>query len=217
MGDRSTRIIGGIVLCGGRSRRMGRPKLALPFGGETMLGRVVRRLAEAAQPIVVVAATGQALPALAGDVCVARDRREDRGPLEGLAAGLTALGEQVPAAFVTSCDVPLLRPGFAQRMATLLGDFDAAVPHINGFDEPLAAVYRGGVLPHVKELLEADRLRPAYLFDRVRTRRVTVDELSDIDPQLDSLFNVNRPEDYQAALRRAGLEAGENDETPNDE
>ncbi len=47
---------GGIVLCGGQSKRMGRPKAWLPFGGETMLERVVRLLSEVVHPIVVVAA-----------------------------------------------------------------------------------------------------------------------------------------------------------------
>jgi molybdopterin-guanine dinucleotide biosynthesis protein A len=216
MGTMGKLTIGGIVLCGGRSRRMGRPKLALPFGPETMLGRVVRRLGEAAGPVVVVAAPGQALPTLAADVSVARDRRENRGPLEGLAVGLRAIGDRADAAFVTACDVPLLRPDFARRMAALLEDFDAAVPHIGGFDEPLAAIYRRGILPQVETLLKADRLRPTYLFDMVRTRRVADDELTDIDPDLDSLFNVNRPEDYQTALRRAGL-GMTNDEIPNDE
>ena len=48
----------GIILCGGRSTRMGRDKATLPFGPELMLQRVVRLLGEAVQRIVIVAATG---------------------------------------------------------------------------------------------------------------------------------------------------------------
>ena len=47
---------GGIVLCGGKSERMGRPKLLLPFGDETMLARVVRIVGQVVSPVVVVAA-----------------------------------------------------------------------------------------------------------------------------------------------------------------
>ena len=72
---------GGIVLCGGHSRRMGRPKLSLPFGNETMLARVVRVLSEVVSPIVVVAAVDQELPPLPSDVIVTRDKQPDLGPL----------------------------------------------------------------------------------------------------------------------------------------
>ena len=92
-------------------------------------------------------------------------------------------------------------------MIELLAGFDVAVPHVDGYDEPLAAVYRRSALEHVEALLAADRLRPAFLFDRVRTRRVSADELAEVDPDLGSLANVNSPADYLAALARAGLEA----------
>src|SRR5258705_212022 len=78
---------GGIVLCGGKSTRMGASKALLPFGPETMLQRVVRLLETVVSPIVVVAAADQQLPDLPPDVIVSRDEREARGPLEGLRAG----------------------------------------------------------------------------------------------------------------------------------
>lgn len=207
----------GIVLCGGKGRRMGRAKAMLPFGPETMLQRVVRLLGEAVDLTVVTAARGQELPELPPSVIVVHDRNEDRGPLEGLAAGLRALGDRDlvsagreggPAqwvAFVTACDLPLLRPAFVRRMFELSAGHEIAVPHVGGFDQPLSAVYRASVLAEIEALLAAQRLRPAYLFDRVRTRRVTAEELTDVDPHLQSLAGVNRPEDYAAALRRAGL------------
>src|SRR3954454_18916278 len=100
--------LGGVVLCGGQSRRMGRPKAWLPFGGELMLPRIVRLLSEVVSPIAVVAAAEQKLPPLASDVLVVRDPISGRGPLEGLAAGLAHLPVDVTAAYVSSCDVPLL-------------------------------------------------------------------------------------------------------------
>src|SRR5580658_11139925 len=113
---------GGIVLCGGKSTRMGRPKATLPFGPETMLQRVVRLLGTVVSPIVAVAAREQVLPELPDGIIVTRDEREAKGPLEGLRAGLTALPASVDIAYVTSCDVPLLVPGFVERMLELLGD-----------------------------------------------------------------------------------------------
>src|SRR5687768_17249123 len=109
----------GIVLAGGKSTRMGTSKALLPFGDETMLQRVVRILGTVASPVVVVAAGDQQLPHLPADVIVTRDEREGRGPLEGLRAGLRALPAGADAAYATSCDVPLLVPGFVEQMIEL--------------------------------------------------------------------------------------------------
>jgi molybdenum cofactor guanylyltransferase len=196
---------GGIVLCGGRSTRMGTPKATLTFGPETMLQRVVRLLGTVVNPIIVVAARQQPLPPLPESVIVAEDEREQRGPLEGLRAGLKALPNSVDSAYVTSCDVPLLVPGFVTRMIELLGDYDIAVMEIDGFPHPLSAVYRRATLPQVETLLESDKLRPVFLFDAVRTRRVRPEEMRSTDPQLRTLRNLNTPDDYRGALAEAGL------------
>ena len=198
---------GAIVLCGGKSSRMGRDKATLPFGPELMLQRVIRLLGEVVEThqIVVVAAPGQALPELPAGVTVAHDDRSERGPLQGLAAGLRAIADRADAVYVTSCDVPLLVPGFVRRMFELLGDHDIAVPRDQQHHHPLAAVYRPAVLVHVQRLLDADRLRPRFLFDEVRSREVLVEELRAVDPQLTTLENLNSPEDYLAALTSAGL------------
>ena len=196
---------GGVVLCGGKSTRMGVSKATLPFGPETMLQRVVRLLGTVVSPVIVVAAREQSLPELPDDVIVTRDEREQRGPLEGLRAGLTALPNSVDIAYVTSCDVPLLVPGFVERMVELLGDHDIAVMEIDGFPHPLSAVYRRDTLPHVQALLEKERLRPVFLFDAVRTRRVRPEEMASVDRDLRTLRNLNTREDYVAALSEAGL------------
>jgi molybdenum cofactor guanylyltransferase len=196
---------GGIVLCGGKSTRMGASKADLPFGAETMLQRVVRLLATTVSPIVVVAAPQQTLPALPDRVIVTRDEQEGRGPLEGLRAGLKALPTAVDLAYVTSCDVPLLVPPFVSRMIDLAAGHDIAVMEIDGFSHPLSAVYRRSTLPHVEALLAGDRLRPAFLFDLVRTRRVQPAEMAAADPELLTLRNLNTRDDYLDALARSGL------------
>jgi molybdenum cofactor guanylyltransferase len=195
---------GGIVLCGGKSTRMGTSKALLPFGQETMLQRVVRLLGAIVDPIVAVAAVEQPLPALPPAIIVTRDEREGHGPLEGLRAGLKALPEDIDAAYVTSCDVPLLVPAFVEQMLDLARGYDIAVMEIDGFAHPLSAVYRRAMLPHVEALLAQDRLRPVFLFDAVKTRRVRPEEMT-ADPDLLTLRNLNTREDYQQALRTAGL------------
>jgi molybdopterin-guanine dinucleotide biosynthesis protein A len=196
--------VGGIVLCGGESRRMGRPKAWLPFGGELMLPRVVRLLGEVVRPVVVVAAPDQPVPPLPADVPVVRDAERGRGPLQGLAAGLAALRGQADAAYLSSCDVPLLRPAFVRRLIELLGEHAICVPKVGGHHHPLAAVYRLTAADAVRQLLTADRLRPFFLFEAVPTRVVEPAELADVDPDFRSLRNLNTPDEYAAALAEAG-------------
>ena len=186
---------------------MGTPKATLPFGSETMLQRVVRILSTVVSPIVVVAAREQSLPPLPDAIRITRDEREAKGPLEGIRAGLSALPESIDAAYITSCDVPLLVPAFVERMIDLMGDHDIAVMEVDGFPHPLSAIYRRDTLPHVETLLAADRLRPVFLFDAMRTRRVKPEEMTVVDPDLKTLRNLNTPEDYRSALADAGIDS----------
>jgi molybdopterin-guanine dinucleotide biosynthesis protein A len=71
---------------------------------------------------------------------------------------------------------------------------------IDGFAHPLSAVYRRRTLPHIEALLSADRLRPVFLFEAVKTRRVQPGEMAAVDPQLLTLRNLNTPQDYEEAL-----------------
>lgn len=199
--DASMIRVAGIVLCGGKSQRMGSTKAWLPIAGERMLPRVVRLLSEDVNPIVVVSARDQELPPLPAEVRIFHDEQEGRGPLQGLAAGLAALDEQSDAAFVSSCDVPFMRPAFVRRMIDLLNADQVCVPRIDGRPHPLAAVYRVNVLDEVRRLLLEDRLRVMDLYERVATRFVDADELRDVDPTLESLANVNTPEEYERVLR----------------
>lgn len=198
---------GGVILCGGRSSRMRQPKLSLPFGDELMLPRVVRLLREVVSPIVVVAAPDQDIPPLDNDVELLRDEQEYLGPLAGLAIGLSALAGRVDAAYVSSCDVPLLKPEFVDLVVSALGENEIAVPRVEGYFHPLAAVYRTSLAEAARALVAADRLRPLYLIEQSRTRVLEEDELRDVDPRLDSLRNLNTSEDYELALRDAGLSA----------
>jgi molybdopterin-guanine dinucleotide biosynthesis protein A len=186
---------------------MGRPKAWLPFGPEVMLQRVVRILSEIVTPIVVVAAKGQDVPDLPAAVEIARDEREALGPLAGLAVGLAALGDRVEAAYASSCDVPLLQPTFVATVIAALGDHDLAIPRDGQYHHPLAAIYRPRLVPTIRELIAANRLRPLFLLERTLAREIDVAQLRRVDPALSSLRNINTPEDYAAALRDAGFQS----------
>ena len=130
-------------------------------------------------------------------------------PLAGLAVGLAALGNQVSAAYVSSCDAPLIRKQFVCDLYSRLGDADLVMPRDGRYHHPLASVYRTSLSETVRSLVDAERLRPVFLLEQCRPIIVDVEELRASDPQLDSLRNINSPEDYESALRDAGLPAND--------
>ncbi len=198
----------GVVLAGGLSSRMGKPKAALEWRGTPLVAGISGLLARTLDgPIVVVRAPGQELPPLPAGVEIAEDERAGRGPLEGLAAGLRATGGRADRAFVSSTDLPLLQASFVRRVTAALREgVDAAVPRFGGNTHPLAAAYRLTVLARIEMLLEADRLRMSSLLDEIAVRWLDPDwlladpDLAADDPQLDSLLNLNGPADVAAAL-----------------
>ena len=201
----------GIVLCGGKSTRMGFAKAQLPFGDEVLLQRVTRILGDIVSPLVVVASPGQELPRCSPDILVAYDRHRDGGPLEGLAVGFGALPETADAAFVTGCDAPFLKPLFIRRIFSLLeSDYSAVVPRESGRYHPLCAVFRKSTLPKVEELLTAGERRMTSFVESISTREVAPTEWCDVDPNSDSLRNLNNCEDYSAALEDAGIQNNKN-------
>jgi molybdopterin-guanine dinucleotide biosynthesis protein A len=186
---------------------MGSPKAALDWHGSTLLRRVTGLVGRVASgPVVVVAAPGQTLPELAPSVEVVTDAREGRGPLQGLAAGLAAIGDRAQSAYVSSTDVPLLHPRFVEHILQRLDDdVDVVLPEIGGYRQPLSAAYRVDLLSTVEELIAADRMRPAFLFERCRVLHLTAEEilgdptLAKLDPRLESVSNLNEPADYERA------------------
>ncbi len=200
----------GVVLCGGESRRMGMPKAWLPCGSETMLQRIVHRMAEVLSPIVVVTSANQLLPPLGPQVVVAHDRKHDQGPLEGLAVAFNHVESMADTAMVVACDVPLLRADFVKHLLGCVGEHDAAVPFVDERPHPLVAVYRTRVRETVEQQLRARRMSMRAFLAEIDVRYVDRDALMAVDPSLESLQNINRPEEYRSLARHLGFDVPEN-------
>jgi molybdenum cofactor guanylyltransferase len=187
-----------VILIGGKSSRMGQPKALLPFGGEPLFLHIVRALRETFNELVVVAAPDQKIPSL--PVKLVRDDIAYQGPVAGIFYGLRAAQSDV--AFVSSCDLPFLNLSLVRHLVSCISDFDVVVPYWDGRFQPLHAVYRKTVVPFLQKQLDRGELRPAFLYDRVRTRTVTEDEIRGLDPDGMSFYNINTPRDYELALTR---------------
>lgn len=185
-----------ILLTGGQSRRMGRPKEWLPIDGETFLERIARTICQFADELVVVAADGQDLPALPDGVLVVRDAVAGAGPLVGLETGWRALRTQPRRVFLSGCDTPFLKPEFVRVVARACGEREAAVPVIDGRHHPLAACYAFDVLPRLSALVATGERRMQAFLERLSMYELHAEEFSSVDPRLQSLVNINTPEDW---------------------
>jgi molybdenum cofactor guanylyltransferase len=195
---------------------MGTPKAALEWHGSTLLRRTVGIVARATDgPVVVVRASGQVLPDLPAGTQVVDDPRDGKGPVQGIAAGLAALAGRAETAFISSTDMPFLHPAFIRRVLRVLADdaaVDVALPVARGYPQPLAAAYRVRLAETAERLVKEDRLRPAFLFGECAVARLDDSALRQdpvlgaLDPDLDSVLNVNTLADYQDARGRPAPE-----------
>jgi molybdopterin-guanine dinucleotide biosynthesis protein A len=186
-----------IILTGGKSSRMGRPKALLPFDGEPLVVHITRMLGALFDDVVIVAAADQELPHL--PATLVRDEAAYQGPVAGIYYGLRAARGKI--AFVTSCDAPFLSLPLISHLAAQISDCDVVVPYWQERLQPLHAVYRQSVAPFLAAQLEQGELRPISVYKKVRTREVHEAEIRRHDPEGWSFLNMNTPADYEDAAK----------------
>jgi molybdopterin-guanine dinucleotide biosynthesis protein A len=199
-----------IILAGGQSLRMGRPKATLPFGSSTVLQRIIDELRGSFDNFLVVAAPLQVEPFpiehLLESVPGVRLMRDDaayQGAAFALARALRTARHEF--AFVCSCDLPLLRAEVACALCTMLGGYDAVIPEVGGKLQPLCAVYRRGAASLIGEQLNKGERRLTRIAATLNAYNPKDAELRQFDPDLHSFLNVNTPEDYARLLEMQQL------------
>lgn len=141
-----------LVLAGGESRRMGRPKAWIEVGNTVLLRYVVERLGAAFSEVVVSFAEPEQMEQHV-PYRVVFDRKRSAGPLAGLEAGLIAARHDV--LFAVACDMPYVTPSTAQLAVAAAGGCDAAIPRHDGLFEPVCGAYRKTALPAIVSALDA--------------------------------------------------------------
>lgn len=185
----------GILLAGGLGNRIGRDKAGLPWGESDLLHAILEQMGQVCSERIVVMNRAWT-PDIAG-VTVVPDIIPQCGPLSGIHAGLSACRE--PYAFVTACDMPFLSPPAVEYLLSLAGDWDAVLPGRGQELEPLFAVYNRRCIEPIEGLLRQGTRKLQRLLPLIRHRLVDPDEFRRFDPQLKLFYNINTPEDYQAA------------------
>jgi len=181
-----------VVLAGGDSRRMGRPKALLPVGSTTLIEWLIARLAPQFAHVVIAGRGPERLPPRLRPL-LAPDLHAGAGPLAGVEAGLAASPHDLVVA--VACDMPSVTADLLRRLAHAAddGDVDAAVPRIAGRPEPACAAYGRSAAAPIAAALESGRLRAADALADLRVRWLDRE-----DPAL--FANLNTPDDYQRFL-----------------
>jgi len=141
-----------VVLAGGDSRRMGRPKAWIEVGDTVLLRYVVERLAPAFSEVVVSFGEPEQMEQLV-PYRVVFDRKRGAGPLAGLEAGLIAARHDV--LFAVACDMPYVTQTTAQLAVAAARNSDAAIARHDGLFEPVCGAYRKTALPAIVGALDA--------------------------------------------------------------
>ncbi|WP_078313883.1 molybdenum cofactor guanylyltransferase [Mycobacterium sp. D16Q16] len=177
-----------VVLTGGASRRMGRDKAAIRWGGQTLAQRAVRTVSSRCAPVIVVCAPGQDIGDL--QAVIVDDLQPGQGPLVALGQGLRAAGDRgAGRAFVCAVDMPLISAALVEELATGSGRIVLAAAV--GRDHYLAALYDVGLCDTIDELTSAGERRIGALIERVGAQRISIS-----DPTW--VVNVNTEADLNA-------------------
>ena len=154
-----------LVLAGGQSVRMGRPKAWIKVGDTILLRLVVDRLAPSFSQVLVSFA-GPEQVAEPVPYAVVFDRKPSIGPLGGLEAGLVAAHHDV--LFAVACDMPYVTRSTAERAVAMVGNTDAAIPRHDGRQEPVCAAYRKTALPVITASIDAEKFKMSEMTNRLR-------------------------------------------------
>ncbi|MBM2826574.1 MAG: molybdopterin nucleotidyltransferase and molybdopterin-guanine dinucleotide biosynthesis protein [Dehalococcoidia bacterium] len=210
-----------IVLAGGKSRRMGKDKLAETIGGRSLLQRVVDTLLPLSREVIVVTHQQRYDLPLSPHprVRIAEDLLPDAGPLGGIYTGLTLSSS--PYAYVVAGDMPFINPALLLHMADLREGNQAVAITSGGEPQPLHAIYARSCLPAVESMVLPSgrmerRLKLTDLLAEVNSRFLDEKEYKLLDPFGLSAYNVNTPESLSLARSFLGrmVERGHDVPTP---
>lgn len=180
----------GVILTGGKSRRMGRDKAFIPIDGLPLVERVIRLFTESFATVMIVGGDGSRFEKYQ------LPHHPDIYPgcaLGGLYTGLHLA--QTHYIFVSACDIPYPSKEVIAYLLSQREGFDAVVAERPDGLEPLFAVYGKTALETMRQQLKEGNPCILDIFPQVTTRIVTLNELATIEDSATSFSNCNTPED----------------------
>lgn len=189
-------MTGIVILAGGKSSRMGRDKLRLPYKGGTFLSSAAERFASEFENVYISVGDMSKYDEL--PFVRIPDEFPGHGPIGGIHAAMKYTGGDV---FAVAGDLPFSDPAAAKRLISMSEGYDAVVPlNADGRPEPLFAWYSHGILSVLEDALSEGANKLAAIFDKINVKYVTPAILGGSDSLFD---NINRPEDYERLADKA--------------
>lgn len=192
--------VAGILLAGGRSRRMGNDKRFLELGGTTLFQRALSVIEAIFSEIYIVVA--DPLPQdVQVDPPVVTDLIPNCAALGGLYTGL--FFSHSPRVFVVACDMPFLNPLVIRKMAELSPAADIVMAKLPSGLQPMHAFYSKRCLPYLEAMAKENNLKLQELADHqdLSVRLVGEQEIGESDCPMLSFMNVNTPADFEFARK----------------
>lgn len=192
----------GLIIAGGKSRRLGIDKRFLEIGGRPCIQRVLEAYQGLFKEILIVADAAEPFASLGVKIVV--DLVPGRATLGGLYTGLHfAAHDRV---FAAASDMPWLSPAAIRVVLDQALSGDIVIPDLAGKLQSMHAVYAKTCLPVIRSLVEAGRLKVQDLCmsPELRVHRIPEAAFKGVDPELRSFFNINTPEDLALAQKWIG-------------
>ena len=181
----------GLVLAGGKSRRMGSDKALLMQDGQSQLSRAVALLLRHLPKVYVSARQDQAGEAERSKFQQIVDRYDDMGPIAGILSAMDS--DSTVSWLVLACDLPNVDD---DTIATLIAAHSGEQPFTayksshDGLPEPLCAIYSPASRGTVDDFVADGIVCPRKILIRSDTRL-----LDQSNPA--SLDNMNTPKDLE--------------------
>ncbi len=187
----------GVILAGGKNRRIGTNKAFLVVNGSRIIDRTVGIFKDIFEEVIIVA--NDPLAYLDQNVTIVTDILPDKGALGGLYTGLFFAPHN--RAFVCACDMPFIAKKFIEYMISQGDCYDIVTPDAGDGWQPLHAVYDKKCLPAIKNLLDQDKLKIAGFYKSGRTLTIRDDITDTFDPEKKMFLNVNTYDDLQTITK----------------
>ena len=192
----------GVILAGGKSRRMGENKALMRLGDDSLIGHVIHHMRCVTDELLLITNSPTEYAHL--DVPMHGDILPDTGALGGIHTGLMRASHD--AVLCVACDSPFLEPKLLTYLVSVLGEYDAVMPETFAHHDntqitlqTLCAAYSKRCLPIIELMLRESELRVHALQERAHIKRVSPEVWQEFDPEGMSFFNINTPEDFERA------------------
>lgn len=212
--DKNSFPVTGVVLAGGKSRRMGENKALMQLGNDSLIGHVIHRMRLLTDELLLITNNpteyGHLGVSMHGDIL------PGTGALGGIYTGLTHASND--AVLCVACDSPFLEPKLLTYLVSILGEYDAVMPYTSRSNkdigvtnlshstdqttlQTLCAAYSKRCLSIIESMLQESELRVHALQERAYIKRISPEIWQAFDPDGMSFFNINTPEDFETGKK----------------